>query len=148
MNLESEISGLQPLLREEIDRERERRLGELQGSLHELGNKELVLWEQSGEVVDELVAVWNSYRELLEQRSAIYQQAIHSGTLTMDDGDAYQEIQTLTKGPTSPACGTIITFHRKDSRCDIGPQMVWATGIRVAALLTKTGSYRAARRQA
>lgn len=109
-NLDSEIDALQPMLREEVDRERERRLGEVRGSLHELGNKELIVWEQSAEIVDELLASWNAYREILEERSVIYQECIHSGVLSAGENENYRELQSLVQGKIRPANATIMSF--------------------------------------
>ena len=101
-NLEVEISALAPILKEEVARERQSKLGQVRAKLHELGNRELVVWEQSAEIVDEIIASWNAYREILEERSAIYQEAIHSGVLAAGENEAYREMQNLAPSEGRP----------------------------------------------
>lgn len=108
--LETEIRELEPLVRAEADREREARLGEIRGQLFKLGEAETLVWSQGGEVVSELLDLWDSYRSVLEERDGILQTALHSGTLTNDDGDARRELEDLTRGPITPANGSIDTF--------------------------------------
>lgn len=109
-NLEVEISALAPILKEEVDRERQSKLGRVRARLHELGNKELLVWEQSAEIVDEVIASWNAYREILEERSAIYQEAIHSGVLAAGENESYRELQDLVMGQIGPANSSIMSF--------------------------------------
>ena len=109
-DLESEIGALEPLVQEEAGKERERRLGQVRARLHELGNRELLVWEGSAEIVDEVIASWNAYRSILEERSALYQECIHSGVLTAGENENYRELQSLVQGQIRPACGTIMSF--------------------------------------
>ena len=109
-DLNSEIGALKPLVQEESRAERERELGKLRAKLHELGNRELQVWESAAEIVDEVIASWNAYREILEERSAIYQEAIHSGVLAAGENEAYRELQDLVQGQIRPANGTIMSF--------------------------------------
>jgi len=53
-HLDVELRELAPLLQEESDRDRQKRLGELRGRLFELGEAEELVWSQCGEVVSEL----------------------------------------------------------------------------------------------
>jgi len=109
-DVEKEIGGLEPLVRAEETREREVRLGEIRGALFKLGEAEEIVWQQAGEVVDELLDLWDGYREVLEQRSSIFQDAIRAGIIQKSDIDTYRELEDLTRGPITPANGTIATF--------------------------------------
>jgi len=109
-NLSSEIEALQPMVREQVDREREAQVGEIRGALFKLGEAEEIVWQQAGEVVDELLDLWDGYREVLEQRSGIFQDAIRAGIIQKSDADTYRELEDLTRGPITPANGTIATF--------------------------------------
>ena len=109
-HLDVELRELAPLLREESDRDRQKKLGELRGRLFELGEAEELIWSQCGEVVSELLDLWDSYREVVEKRDEILQTAIHSGTLTADDGEARRELEDLTRGNIVPASGSIDSF--------------------------------------
>jgi len=109
-DVEKEIGGLEPLVRAEETREREVRLGEIRGALFKLGAAEEIVWQQAGEVVDELLDLWDGYREVLEQRSSIFQDAIRAGIIQKSDVDTYRELEDLCRGPITPANGTIATF--------------------------------------
>jgi len=109
-NLETEIASLGPMVREQVDREREAQLGEIRGALFKLGEAEEIVWQQAGEVVDELLDLWDGYREVLEQRSSIFQDATSVGIIQKSDADTYRELEDLTRGPITPASGTIATF--------------------------------------
>lgn len=108
--LEAEIRELEPLLRAEADREREARLGAVRGELFKAGEAEELVWQQAGEVVDELLDLWHAYADVLEQRSAIFHDAISAGILSKDDGDTYRELEDLCRGPITPANANIGTF--------------------------------------
>jgi len=110
VNLEKEISALQPMVREQVDREREAQVGEIRGALFKLGEAEEIVWQQAGEVVDELLDLWDGYREVLEQRSGIFQDAIRAGIIQKSDVDTYRELEDLCRGPITPANGTISSF--------------------------------------
>jgi len=109
-HLDVELRELAPLLQEESDRDRQKRLGELRGRLFELGEAEEVVWSQCGEVVSELLDLWDSYREVVEKRDQILETAKHSGTLTLADVEAKRELEALTRGSIVPASGSIDSF--------------------------------------
>jgi len=97
-HLEVELRELAPLLQEESNRDRQKRLGELRGRLFELGEAEELIWSQCGEVVTELLDLWDSYRSSVEKRDEILQTALHTGTLSADDVEARRELEDLTRG--------------------------------------------------
>jgi len=97
-HLDVELRELAPLLQEESNRDRQKRLGELRGRLFELGEAEELIWSQCGEVVTELLDLWDSYRSSVEKRDEILQTALHTGTLTADDGEARRELEDLCRG--------------------------------------------------
>jgi len=109
-HLDVELRELAPLLQEESNRDRQKRLGELRGRLFELGEAEELIWSQCGEVVTELLDLWDSYRSTVERRDEILQTALHTGTLSADDGEARRELEDLTRGPIQPVNGSIDTF--------------------------------------
>jgi len=109
-HLDVELRELAPLLQEESDRDRQKRLGELRGRLFELGEAEELVWSQCGEVVSELLELWDSYREVVQTRDEILQTALHTGTLTADDVEARRELEDLTRGPIQPVNGSIDSF--------------------------------------
>jgi len=119
-HLEVELRELAPLLQEESDRDRQKRLGELRGRLFELGEAEELVWSQCGEVVSELLELWDSYREVVQTRDEILQTALHTGTLSADDGEARRELEDLCRGPIQPVNGSIDTFVLRllDVCCD------------------------------
>lgn len=108
--VENELEALVPIVREEASREREGRVGELRGQLFQLGEAEEVVWSQCGELVDELLDLWESYREVVEERSQAFQTALVSGMLNGVDPDTRRELEHLTRGPVVPANGSIDTF--------------------------------------
>lgn len=119
-HLEVELRELAPLLQEENDRDRQKRLGDLRGRLFELGEAEELIWSQGGELVAELLDIWNAYMEVVEKRDQILETAKHSGTLTPDDVEARRGLEALTRGSIVPASGTIDTFVLRllDVCCD------------------------------
>jgi len=47
---------------------------------------------------------------VVQKRDEILQTALHTGTLTADDGEARRELEDLTRGPIQPVNGTIDSF--------------------------------------
>jgi len=119
-HLDVELRELAPLLQEESNRDRQKRLGELRGRLFELGEAEELIWSQCGEVVTELLDLWDSYRSSVEKRDEILQTALHTGVLTPDDVEARRELEALTRGSIVPASGSIDSFVLRllDVCCD------------------------------
>jgi len=107
-------------LQEENDRDRQKRLGELRGRLFELGEAEELIGSQCGEVVTELVDLWDSYCSAVEKRDEILQTALHTGTLSPDDVEARRELEDLCRGPIQPVNASIDTFVLRllDVCCD------------------------------
>ena len=65
---------------------------------------------KAGEVVDEILASWDAYRRILEERSTIYQECIHSGVVSAGENEVYRELQSLVQGPIRPASASIMSF--------------------------------------
>jgi len=109
-DVEKEIAGLEPLVREESAREREAQLGELRAQLFHLNENEILLWEQSAEVLGEWLELWSDYVDAVEARDRAYSDALHHGVLASSDDEDRRELLALLQGPINPVCPDFESF--------------------------------------
>jgi len=108
--VEKEISGLEPLVREEEAREREHKLGELRAQLFGLNENELLLWKQAGEILSEWLDLWADYVDAVEARDKLYSESIHGGALSSENDEGRREFKQLLQGPVTPVSPDISAF--------------------------------------
>jgi len=108
--VEKEITGLEPLVREQEAREREHKLGELRAQLFGLNENELLLWKQAGEILSEWLDLWADYVDAVEARDRLYSDALHHGVLASAGDEDRREILALLQGPITPVCSDIEGF--------------------------------------
>jgi len=110
-DVEKEISGLEPLVREEEAREREHKLGELRAQLFGLNETEELLYRQGGEIVSEwLDLCWSDLCDCIEARDHLYGESIHGGALSSEDDEGRREFKQLLQGVVTPVSPDISAF--------------------------------------
>jgi len=119
-DVEKEIEGLEPLVREEAAKEREHDLGELRGALFALNENELLLWKQAGEILGEWLDLWADYVDAVEARDRAYSDALHGGLLASAGDEDRREVLALLQGPITPVCSDIEGFIARciSAMCD------------------------------
>jgi len=108
--VEKEITGLEPLVREEEAREREHQLGELRAQLFTLNETEELLYRQGGEILSEWLDLWSDLCDCIEARDQLYGESIHGGALSSEDDEGRREFKQLLQGPVTPVSPDISAF--------------------------------------
>jgi len=109
-DVEKEISGLEPLVREEEARAREHQLGELRAQLFTLNETEELLYRQGGEILSEWLDLWSDLCDCIEARDLLYGESIHGGALSSEDDEGRREFKQLLQGPVTPVSPDISAF--------------------------------------
>jgi len=109
-DVEKEISGSEPLVREEEARAREHQLGELRAQLFTLNETEELLYRQAGEILSEWLDLWSDLCDCVEARDRAYSESIHGGALSSEDDEGRREFKQLLQGPVTPVSPDISAF--------------------------------------